>query len=80
MALVPMGNVANGAEIPVIGLGTFGSDHVSWTQIASAIRDAARIASIGGRNDEKQSGEYYLKRPFSISDQFPPPSIITADL
>jgi diketogulonate reductase-like aldo/keto reductase len=41
--LVPRRTLASGAEIPVIGLGTFGSDHVSGTQIAAAVQDAARI-------------------------------------
>jgi diketogulonate reductase-like aldo/keto reductase len=42
-ALVPKRTLANGAQIPVIGLGTFGSDHVSGAQIASAVFDAARM-------------------------------------
>ncbi len=42
-ALVPRRTLASGAQIPVIGLGTFGSDHVSATQIAAAVLDAARI-------------------------------------
>ena len=33
----------DGAQIPVIGLGTFGSDHVSGEQIAAAVLDAAKI-------------------------------------
>ena len=35
--------LASGAQIPVIGLGTFGSDKVSATEIAAAVLDAARI-------------------------------------
>ena len=42
-ALVPNRNLANGARVPVIGLGTFGSDHVSGAEIAAAVLDAARI-------------------------------------
>lgn len=42
-ALVPRRTLASGAQIPVTGLGTFGSDHVSGTQIAAAVLDAARI-------------------------------------
>ncbi|MHB1938925.1 MAG: aldo/keto reductase [Acidobacteriaceae bacterium] len=42
-ALVPKRALANGAQIPVIGLGTFGSDQVSGAQIAAAVLDAARI-------------------------------------
>ncbi len=41
--LVPRRTLAGGDQIPVIGLGTFGSDHVSGAQIASAVLDAARI-------------------------------------
>lgn len=40
---VPGRTLASGAQIPVIGLGTFGSDHVSGKQIAAAVLDAARI-------------------------------------
>ena len=42
-ALVPMRTLADGAQIPVIGLGTFGSDHVSSRQIAAAVLGAAKI-------------------------------------
>jgi diketogulonate reductase-like aldo/keto reductase len=42
-ASVPRRTLANGAQIPAIGLGTFGSDHVSGSQIAAAVLDAARI-------------------------------------
>jgi alcohol dehydrogenase (NADP+) len=42
-ARVPKRTLATGAQIPVIGLGTFGSDHVSGTQIAAAVLDAAKI-------------------------------------
>lgn len=38
-----MRTLTSGAEIPVIGLGTFGSDHVSGEQVAAVVRDAARI-------------------------------------
>ncbi len=42
-ARVPRRTLASGAQIPVIGLGTFGSDKVSATEIAVAVLDAARI-------------------------------------
>jgi diketogulonate reductase-like aldo/keto reductase len=42
-ARVPMRMLASGARIPAIGLGTFGSDKVSATEIATAVLDAARI-------------------------------------
>jgi diketogulonate reductase-like aldo/keto reductase len=42
-AFVPKRNLANGDQIPVIGLGTFGSDHVNGHQVAEAVLDAARI-------------------------------------
>ncbi len=41
--LAPRRTLANGAQIPLIGLGTFGSDHVSGAQVAAAVLDAARI-------------------------------------
>ena len=42
-ALVPTRTLAGGAQIPAIGLGTFGSDHVDSARVAAAVRDAARI-------------------------------------
>jgi alcohol dehydrogenase (NADP+) len=42
-ARVPKHTLASGSEIPVIGLGTFGSDKVIATEIAAAVFDAARI-------------------------------------
>jgi len=42
-ALVPQRMLSSGARMPAIGLGTFGSDHVSAGQIAQAVKAAARI-------------------------------------
>jgi alcohol dehydrogenase (NADP+) len=42
-SLVPRRTLASGASLPAIGLGTFGSDHVSAAQIAAAVVDAAKI-------------------------------------
>jgi alcohol dehydrogenase (NADP+) len=42
-AQVPSRNLATCAQMPSIGLGTFGSDHVSGAEIAVAVLDAARI-------------------------------------
>src|SRR6266508_638068 len=42
-ALVPQRVLYSGARMPAIGLGTFGSDHVSAEQIADAVRDAALV-------------------------------------
>lgn len=42
-ALVPTRTLANGVQVPVIGLGTFGSDHARGAQIAGAVSDAAGI-------------------------------------
>ncbi len=40
-ALVPRKKLYNGAEMPAIGLGTFGSDNYNHEQIAKAVKDAA---------------------------------------
>ena len=42
-AAVPVRTLASGARMPAIGLGTFGSDHVSAEQVAEAVRAAAEI-------------------------------------
>ncbi len=42
-ALVPKKRLASGAEIPVVGLGTFGSDHVDAETVANAVRGAAEV-------------------------------------
>ncbi len=41
--LVPKRKLYTGAEMPAIGLGTFGSDHVTHQQVADAVLGAARI-------------------------------------
>jgi diketogulonate reductase-like aldo/keto reductase len=40
---VPYKQLANGDKIPVVGLGTFGSDHISGDQVAAAVLDAASL-------------------------------------
>lgn len=40
-ALIPHQTLASGARIPVVGLGTFGSDAVPGEMIAAAVKDAA---------------------------------------
>jgi len=40
---VPKRTLYTGAELPVIGLGTFGSDKYSREQIAAAVLDDAQI-------------------------------------
>ncbi|MGB6687799.1 MAG: aldo/keto reductase [Terracidiphilus sp.] len=42
-ALVPRRRLYSGATMPAIGLGTFGSDHVTATEIAEAVKGAAAI-------------------------------------
>ncbi len=42
-ALVPQKILYTGAKMPAIGLGTFGSDHVSAAEVASAVEGAAGI-------------------------------------
>ena len=42
-ALIPSRTLASGARIPAIGLGTFGSDHVSPEAVAEAVGCAASI-------------------------------------
>ena len=39
-ASIPQRRLASGALMPAIGLGTFGSDHVSAHQVATAVEDA----------------------------------------
>jgi len=39
-AQVPYKTLSTGAKIPVVGLGTFGSDHITPSQVANAVRDA----------------------------------------
>lgn len=41
--LVPQKRLSNGRTIPVIGMGTFGSDAVSADQVAAAVIEAARL-------------------------------------
>lgn len=41
--LIPFQTTWTGAKIPVIGLGTFGSDHVSGADIAAAVVGAAEV-------------------------------------
>ena len=60
--LVPKVKFYNGAEIPVVGLGTFGSDNYSPSEVASAVKKAIELgyrhidcASIYG--NEKEIGE-----------------------
>ena len=36
---VPKVKLDSGAEIPLVGLGTFGSDHVSYDAMASTVLD-----------------------------------------
>jgi alcohol dehydrogenase (NADP+) len=42
-SLVPTRKLSNGDRIPVIGLGTFGSDHVTSQQVADAVVEAAAL-------------------------------------
>jgi len=42
-ALVPQRIVTGGAAMPAIGLGTFGSDHVTGERVAAAVYDAIRL-------------------------------------
>lgn len=55
---VPVKTLSSGAKIPALGLGTFGSDHVSHDAVADAVRYAATIgyrhfdcASVYGNED-----------------------------
>ncbi|MDR2513114.1 MAG: aldo/keto reductase, partial [Puniceicoccales bacterium] len=42
-ALVPQRVLASGAKMPAIGMGTFGSDHVSAAEVAAAVLAAAEV-------------------------------------
>src|SRR5438309_1411457 len=57
-ALVPKRTLYTGAVMPAIGLGTFGSDHLSPEEIAEAVRGAVSVgyrhldcASVYGNED-----------------------------
>src|ERR1700756_705389 len=57
-SIVPSRTLSSGARIPAIGLGTFGSDHVSHFEVAEAVRYAASVgyrhfdcASVYGNED-----------------------------
>ena len=41
-ALVPKKKLYTGAELPAVGLGTFGSDRFSHEEVANAVKDAIR--------------------------------------
>src|SRR5208283_1604649 len=63
-ALVPQRTLYTGARMPAIGLGTFGSDHVSADEIAAAVKGAAEVgyrhfdcASVSG--NEAQIGPVF---------------------
>ena len=40
---IPQRTLSTGAKMPAIGLGTFGSDHVSASEIATAVEGAAAV-------------------------------------
>src|SRR6476469_10613429 len=42
-AFVPQRTLYTGARLPAIGLGTFGSDHVTAGEVAAAVEDAAAV-------------------------------------
>src|SRR4051812_34276634 len=42
-AVVPCRILSSGARVPAIGLGTFGSDHVSYAEVADAVRYAVSV-------------------------------------
>ena len=42
-ALVPQRTLYTGARMPAIGLGTFGSDHVTAVEVAAAVEGAAAV-------------------------------------
>jgi len=75
-ALVPQKVLFTGARMPAIGLGTFGSDHVTGPEVAAAVEGAAAVgyrhfdcASVYG--NEREIG-YALQQIFQATkrDQF----------
>jgi len=42
-ALVPQRTLYTGARMPAIGLGTFGSDHVTAGEVAAGVEGAAEV-------------------------------------
>src|SRR3954451_11525654 len=58
-AVVPSRVLSSGARVPAIGLGTFGSDHASHSEVADAVRYAVSVgyrhfdcASVYGNEDQ----------------------------
>ena len=42
-AAIPQRRLYTGATMPAVGLGTFGSDHVTARQVAEAVKGAAAV-------------------------------------
>ena len=69
---IPTKTLNNGVEMPVIGMGTFGSDHISSSQVANAVIGAAEYgerlfdcASVYG--NEKEIGMAFIPPPCASS-------------
>ena len=70
-ALVPQRTLYSGAQMPAIGLGTFGSDHVTAEEVAAAVEGAAAVgyrhfdcASVYGNEHEiGYALQQVLRRP-----------------
>lgn len=64
---VPQRRLYTGATMPAIGLGTFGSDHVTWQEVAEAVKGAA---AVGYRHLDCTTvyGNEHLDRPGAAGD------------
>src|ERR1017187_10466341 len=76
-ALVPQRTLYTGARMPAIGLGTFGSDHVTAGQIAAAVKGAAAVgyrhfdcASVNPREQLWITGKFWNDK-HSAADVIP---------
>ncbi len=77
-AAIPQRKLATGATMPAVGLGTFGSDHVTPAQVAEAVKGAATVgyrhfdcasvygneAEVGAAFEEIKVVRYHAARSF----------------
>jgi diketogulonate reductase-like aldo/keto reductase len=64
---VPQRKLYTGASMPAVGLGTFGSDHVSPDQVANAVLGAA---AVGYRHFDRSSSGASSEKSFGLLQKF----------